>query len=428
MATATLQRPTHTQATGTQPVRLCERAVMDAGTGPALTIDKEHGVVHGVKVLGLQSTNTHRVPGAKRTIYAKDALAKAVPLYEGVVVRMNHDPRDKPQGGDSNIERNIGVLRNVRLAEDGIRADLHYKKSHPFVPQLIEDIERRMGTLALSHDADGKGPVGKDGTFTVEQILEVRSVDLVTKGGTTANLWESNEGKNMAETRKVTLRRLLKEAFVSGKLNRAQEKAVVSLLEQPYMDEKPMQEDEPLPMGGMEVDAPVDASPDDALKEGFRAALVACIDEALSGGKDPTEALKKIKELLTTHGKLSGNGGSEAKSETSEADEPEKKDEKKDTKESKEPAKDNTEVVRLRNEVAVAKLCESMNFQPSKSQREALVALSNDAARKEFINELQSLTNKPRSGGVHRADLAESKNGKPAAKDAKDFASAITLR
>ena len=57
--------------------------------GVRIRVDRQAGVIRGVKILGLQSRNG-------RT-YLPEALAQAAPLYEDAKVNVNH-PKGSPAG------------------------------------------------------------------------------------------------------------------------------------------------------------------------------------------------------------------------------------------------------------------------------------------------------------------------------------------
>jgi hypothetical protein len=147
-------------------------------------IDKDAGIIYGVKVLGPQSRNGR--------VYEAEAIANALPLYEGVSVNLNHqriEPKAQVQQ-DRRIEDRWGVLKNARLKDGSIYADLHYLKTHPATPQLIEAAERFPETFGLSHDAAGDEQV-IDGERRVVELFEIRSVDVVADPATNDGLFES---------------------------------------------------------------------------------------------------------------------------------------------------------------------------------------------------------------------------------------------
>jgi hypothetical protein len=155
--------------------RLLEYVASDA----ALKIDREHGIVRDVKVLGLVSANGR--------VYLKEGLAQALRLYERRPVNIDHAPADRRSYRDR-----IGLLQNCRLAEDGIRADLIINPRHPLAEQVLWDAEHAPTNLGLSHDATGR-TTWKDGKQIVEAITAVRSVDLVAEPATTQSLFEDRQ-------------------------------------------------------------------------------------------------------------------------------------------------------------------------------------------------------------------------------------------
>ena len=74
-----------------------------SSAGRALRVDRAAGVIRGVKVLGLESKNG-------RT-YLAEALAQAVPLYEGAKVNVNHSKHGPAAPRD--YQDRIGILRAV---------------------------------------------------------------------------------------------------------------------------------------------------------------------------------------------------------------------------------------------------------------------------------------------------------------------------
>lgn len=147
--------------------------------GP-LKVDRDKGVIYGVKVLGWDSDNKRR--------YVPEAGRQAIGLYEGIKVFTDHPvPGHKHARNDRDA---FGKLFAVRWEPDGVYADLHYFKTHPLAQTVCEDVERGLGVFGLSHNANGEGET-RDGTFWVHKILEVRSVDLVSEAATVTNLWES---------------------------------------------------------------------------------------------------------------------------------------------------------------------------------------------------------------------------------------------
>jgi hypothetical protein len=149
----------------------------------SLRVDTERGVLRGVKLLGLTSRNG-------RT-YRETALAKAVSLYEGSKVNVNH-PKGSPHSPRDYQDR-LGAIRDVKFRPgEGLFADLHYNPKHPLAEQLAWDAEHAPEQVGLSHNVLAR--TSRDGeTTVVEAITRVESVDLVADPATTRGLFEQTE-------------------------------------------------------------------------------------------------------------------------------------------------------------------------------------------------------------------------------------------
>lgn len=143
-------------------------------------VDREAGVISGVKVLGLASRNG-------RT-YDRAAVAEAAALYEGVKVNVNH-PKG-PAAAPRDYQDRLGCLKNVRAENGGLFADLHFNPKHALAEQLAWDAEFSPENVGLSHNVQARTKAREGGTL-VEQILKVNSVDLVADPATTRGLFES---------------------------------------------------------------------------------------------------------------------------------------------------------------------------------------------------------------------------------------------
>jgi len=149
--------------------------------GVKLNIDREKGVIQGVKILGLESANG-------RT-YLKEAAARAIGLYEGAKVNVNH-PKGSPSGPRDYQDR-LGTLRGVHIeqAGGGIRGDLHFNPKHALAEQLLWDAEHAPENVGFSHNVEAKCS-RRGGKQVVEEITRVQSVDLVADPATTRGLFE----------------------------------------------------------------------------------------------------------------------------------------------------------------------------------------------------------------------------------------------
>lgn len=168
-------------------------------------IDRNAGVIKGVKVLGFQSRNPAKVigvrgpAGEKPYRYLAEAVKAAIPLYEGAKVNIDHPelvstPEGRVPKSGRKFGDGFGWLENVRLEADGLYADLHYLKSHEEVNRVLEWAERRSDAIALSHNALSQPTVTAEGECVITRIVQVNSVDLIREmPGTTNGLFESAE-------------------------------------------------------------------------------------------------------------------------------------------------------------------------------------------------------------------------------------------
>jgi hypothetical protein len=382
MATA-VKHPTRPKAKPpTVPLRMFAWLAESAADSAKLKVDRQAGVIYGVRVCGRFSPNTHGDPEATQgTEYLHEALEAARPLYEGAKVMCDH-PADKNRpAGDRPVRDVFGVLRNYRVEPDGSRADLHYLKKHPMAESVVEDVERGMGLYGLSHNArDGSpGRAVRDGRRVVSRIESVRSVDLVDRPATNKNLWESLDVT-------TTLKTLLESRKPS--LSTARQAWATHLLE---MDDL---------AGPMDAPAPVATDPDEALKGGFEAAATAIVQQMMAGDLDDTAGLKKLKELMKAHSKLTGDAEPEAPVEESEGGDKPKDDEKKD----KPDMAESVELAALKRKDAARDLCESLQFVPTKDQLAALVEIQSDAARKTAAEAFKAAA-APRRGPLSRSPI-----------------------
>lgn len=230
-------------------------------------VDRESGVIHGVKVLGSKSRNGR--------IYDDEAIRKAVPMYEGAVVNLNHQ-RFKPGEPmqDRPIQDRWGVLKNVRYFEGSVFADLHYIKSHPMTEQLIEAAERFPDTFGLSHDAAGDERL-VNGERRVVEVFDVRSVDVVADPATNDGLFESHQrGKAM----KKKFRSIV-ESVKATELKECMTEAMGAYPE----------------MADSEIELADDASEEDGIGSAFKVAMMKVLDDE---SMDTAGKLAKLKAIM----------------------------------------------------------------------------------------------------------------------------------
>jgi hypothetical protein len=150
--------------------------------GVAVRVDRQAGVIRGVKILGLHSRNGRS--------YLPEALAGAVGLYEEAKVNVNH-PKGNP-GGPRDYQDRIGVIRNVAVRTgEGLFADFHFNPKHALAEQLVWDAEHAPENVGFSHNVQAQTRRQGD-CLVVEAITKVQGVDLVADPATTRGLFESS--------------------------------------------------------------------------------------------------------------------------------------------------------------------------------------------------------------------------------------------
>jgi hypothetical protein len=149
--------------------------------GVDVRVDRERGIIRGVKLLGLQSRNGRK--------YLPAALADATGLYEGAKVNVNH-PKGSPLAARDYQDR-LGCIRQVMARSgEGLFGDLHFNPKHALAEQLLWDATNAPENVGFSHNVEAR--TSRQGNETVvEAILRVQSVDLVADPATTSGLYES---------------------------------------------------------------------------------------------------------------------------------------------------------------------------------------------------------------------------------------------
>jgi len=243
MATATNKAKT-TQATITESL------------SNNVSVVREEGVIKNVKLIGFESKNGRSYPPS--------VLKAAVHLYEGAKVNIDHPERDPAQ--PRKYSERFGVIRNVRFVEgQGNFGDFHFNPKHSLAEQVCWDAEHNPEALGFSHNAFLKVGSVKQGKEVIEQIVSIRSMDLVADPATTKSLFES--------------------------------------------EEYPMGEETPV-VGSTD--------PAEAIKSAFKQMILAAIDDQ---SLDMKATINKIKEIMKAQEKLMGGGASSSSGDDSETEE-----------------------------------------------------------------------------------------------------------
>lgn len=237
-----------------------------SGSATAHKIDREAGIIRGVRVIGFESANKRRYP--------KPVLEAAVAKYEGADVNLDH----KVDSADRSIGEAWGTLTAVTVREDGVYADLPYLKTHPQTPMLLEMAERFPRNFGLSHVVEAEFDRDKEGWANVTKIHAVESVDVVRRPATNAGLFESRSGRSRRKIKDVL-------ATLEGKHDGA--KSLAKLLEDDMFADL---QDTP-------VTVPAEGETEDpaaALKDGVAELVQAIIDQDIQAA----DKLARIKKVL----------------------------------------------------------------------------------------------------------------------------------
>ena len=259
------------------PVTRITERVADALSGT--TVDREKGVIRGIKLCGLRSENLRD--------YLPETFRRDHQKYEGAPIHFNH-------GRDRRVEDVGGRIKSPRVDADGTpRGDAHLLKSHPMYERVMEAAERDPGLFGFSHVANCKTSRGRDGREVVEGIESVESVDLVAHPATTSGLFE---GRTVGKLK-------VREAcavLVKHPLVKAEWVKPLKLLGE---------------MEGMDgVSTSMDAGPADAdkpgdgIKDAFLSAITKLISDCMDSGGDAKACLAKVKNMIASHADCKDGG------------------------------------------------------------------------------------------------------------------------
>lgn len=347
--------------------RRTRQPLREQTASPSARVDRSAGVIFGVKVLGLESANGRR--------YTPECLKKAVRLYQKRSVRIDHPANPDDQRPTSSV---FGWLEAIELKADGLYGDLHFLKSHPMAGRVCEVAERNATLLGLSHNAEGSGQV-VEGVFVVEEITEVRSVDVVADPATTRGLFESKQqgGKPMRWSAWM-------EAVIGRLPDRKRRAKALLRLEEMCKEEeeKDLKEDDGLAVEpGPDMEAPPESGdPDAALKDGFVQACTPLLHAALDGD---AEALKKLNDYVKTHSKMSAKAADAAP--VAEEDEEDDKEIKEGEDEDEEDKMEARKRKGRLDALGAIRLCEAASISYDSTLLECLCAASSDDSRRQII-------------------------------------------
>lgn len=280
-------------------------------------IDREAGIMRGVKIVGLKSNNLGKTigvegPGADLPYeYDRLGMRSALAAYEGQSIFMNHLPFKYDEKGrripvvfERSNDDLIGWFENVRFIDDpnpdvaGVYGDWHVVMSHPMANRCFEIAERNPRALGMSHEAFIQDPVMRDGKLIIPGIVRVDAIALVSaRPGTTRGLFESQSKES--PKMKTTFRKIF-EAFAAAPATK-DHKGVKRVLE--MMGEGAIG----ATIADQSIDEPTTPNADAMAKDAFLAMIVAAVqDDSL----DMAATLERVKQILQAQEDLLTGGTS----------------------------------------------------------------------------------------------------------------------
>lgn len=333
-------------------------------------IDEAAGVIRGVKALGRVSKNGRE--------YTDQAMAECARLYDGAQINLNH-PSRKEAGDDRPFQEGIGWLKNVSIRPDGIYGDLHYLKTHPSAPMLVEAAQRNPNRFGLSHNAEGS-LVKRGSKNVVESVSRVRSLDIVQNPATNSGLFESEEPEQ--EIPPKSERNAVKKVTVKQLVERLPESHPARIAGQKLLEDNVAPSDATMPdysMSASEPDGDEDGIDTDGDGDGDVDAMLSGLVLAAFNNKDIDSAqqLAQIKLIMKTRDELAGV-----------TDDTETDDTSGDSSASDSSASNSggmSESTKQQKAEQAEELLEAAGIKPSKAQIEAVASATSSANRKALI-------------------------------------------
>ena len=151
-----------------------------------ISIDRSTNKISGVKLLGWKSRNSNRT-------YVPEGVDPT--LYRNASVNINHPTEEEKKLPRPFVSRFGWIGDGTRgeedpvKKEDGVYGTLYYNPRHPLVEAFLWWVQNKPDKVGLSHVAFGDVWEGAGGEL-VENLDEVRSVDVVTDSATTDGMFE----------------------------------------------------------------------------------------------------------------------------------------------------------------------------------------------------------------------------------------------
>lgn len=158
------------------------------------TIDKQNLVIKNVSVLGTTSKN--------RRTYTPKALESGVKLFSESVAFANH------VDGKRDVRDMLGTFKAPRIEGNRVKADLHLLEKEKWLMEVAEKMPKSIG-FSISATAQLKKSGNEE---IVEDLISVKSIDLVDSPATVAGIFEEVQTKmSMTDEEKKEMARLQEE-------------------------------------------------------------------------------------------------------------------------------------------------------------------------------------------------------------------------
>lgn len=166
-------------------------------------VDVENGVIRDVLLLSSDSKNRRR--------YSDPALDDAVTLFASVRVTCEHKKKLDGSPSQREVRETVGWITNPRRKGNRVYGDFNVLRSHPSASLILEIAERNPSLIGFSQAAVGVTRDQGDGSELVVELVEVKSLDLVTDPATTSGLFERFERKErrMSKGKRTTIRKVV---------------------------------------------------------------------------------------------------------------------------------------------------------------------------------------------------------------------------
>jgi len=166
--------------------------------------EKRQYHVKNIALLGEKSKNGYR--------YLRDAMRKAVSMFEGIKVFINHPTTEEAKAKVRDVRNLAGKIVHARFDESVAKVKGDFIGLPNDEGKRFVDIAERMPEIAgMSQNAMGKFSK-ENGEDVVEEITAIESVDLVSSPATTAGIFENDNSNykenNAMEYKDITLEEL----------------------------------------------------------------------------------------------------------------------------------------------------------------------------------------------------------------------------